>query len=481
MIAPRLSALAMAALLTGCAVGPDYKRPAVALPEAFAGTASAAGGQAPLEHLSADWWTLYNDETLNGLVEAALHNNVDLQRATAQIEEAQAVLDQAGSALFPTIDLNAASSRSRISGLNAQPIFAGQPQISTNHRLTLSTAFELDFWGKLRRASESARANLLSTRYGRDVVALSLAATVSQAYFTLRSLDAQISVSKDTLEIRDENLNMVKNRSAGGLATDLELSQAEASRADAALQLREQQRQRTLVEHQLAVLTSKLDLTLAPGDLDHLPLPAPPPVGLPSSLLERRPDVQQAEEALIAANADIGVARANQFPTFSLTGEFGGSSKDLSDILKAGARVWSVGLTGLLPVFDAGRLSAATRRAVAVRDEAVASYQKSVQTAFQDVSDALSNVTLTREAEQDVQIKLKAARNALRLSEIRYKAGYSPYLEVLDAQRTANDAALQLVQNRQAQLAYSVDLMKALGGGWLTAERGATPAASPQP
>jgi multidrug efflux system outer membrane protein len=466
MIAPRLTALAVSALLAGCAVGPDYKRPAAGLPAAYPGAAQTAAGQTPAAPIAADWWTLYNDDTLNGLVSGALHNNVDLQRAVAQIEQAQAVLEETSSALFPEVDLNASSSRSRISGLNAQPIFAGQPQISTANRLSLSTAFELDFWGKLRRGSESARAEVLSSRYARDVTALSLAGTVSQSYFTLRSLDAQIEVSKNTLKIRNESLEMVKNRSAGGLATELDLNQAQASRADAALQLRDQQRQRALVEHQLAVLTGKLDLSIPPGDLDHLPVPASPPVGLPSSLVQRRPDVQQAEQALIAANANIGVAKADQLPTFSLTGEFGGSSRALSDILKAGARIWSVGLAGVLPVIDSGKYKARTRQAEALRDQALADYRKSLQTAFQEVADALTNVSQTREAAADIDVKLKAARNALRLSDIRYKAGYSAYLEVLDAERTANDAALQLVQNRQALLSYSVDLMKALGGGW---------------
>lgn len=464
----RLTAFGLAplVLLAGCAVGPDYKRPEMALPGAYPGAALPA---AEADAITADWWVLYGDTTLNELVGAAIRNNADLQRAAAQVDEAQAVLDQAGATLFPEIDLNASSTRSRISSLNAQPIFADQPIISTTNRLTLSTSFELDFWGKLRRASESARARVLSSRYARDVLALSLAGTAAQAYFTLRSLDAQIAVTEETLKSRDESLTVTKSRAAAGLASELDLNQAQAARADASLQLNEFQRQRALVEHQLGVLTGRLDLQIAPGDLMQMPVPALPPVGLPSTLVERRPDVRQAEQALIAANAQIGVTKAAQFPTFSLTGNFGGSSKELSDLLKAGARVWSIGVAGLLPIFDAGKYAARTREAEAIQRQALATYQKSVETAFQDVADSLTSFTHSSRAVEDIRTKVDAARNALRLSRLRYEAGYSAYIEVLDAQRTANSAELALVQNRQAQLMYSVDLMKALGGGWSAA------------
>ena len=197
-----------------------------------------------------------------------------------------------------------------------------------------------------------------------------------------------------------------------------------------------------------------------------LPMPSLPPVGLPSTLLERRPDVQQAEQALIAANAEIGFSKASQFPSFSLTGDFGGQSAKLSDILKSGARIWSLGLEGLMPIIDAGKYAARTREASAVQRQAVAAYEKTVQIAFKDVADALTDVEQTKESAADIQTKVEAARNVLRLSRLRYDAGYSAYLEVLDAQRTANSAEQALVQNRQLQLIYNVDLMKALGGGW---------------
>lgn len=463
IIRPIAAPLALVVTLAGCAVGPDYQRPELALPDHYpdANVADTTDGE-----ITPDWWTLYGDAELDHLISRALQNNADLRRAVAQIDEAEAVLSEARATLFPEIDLGLSSSRARSSTLNAQPLAAGVSPVSNSHRLALSTSFELDLWGRLQRASEAAQAQLLGTRYGRDVTALALTGATAQAYFLLRSLDAQITVTQQTLTTREESLALARSRAAGGLASELDVYQAETGRADAALQLRELQRQRALVEHQLGVLTGTPDLALAPGDLMQLPLPAAPPAGLPSTLLERRPDVQQAEQALIAANARIGVSRAAQFPTFTLTGVFGGQSEEFSDLLKSGARIWSIGLGATMPILDAGRYSARTRQAEAVQRQALADYQQVVETAFREVADALTNAQSTRAAAEDQDKRVTAARNALRLSQKRYEAGYSGYLEVLDAQRTANTAEQALIQHRQAQLAYSVDLIKALGGGW---------------
>lgn len=464
MIARTLAVpLALLAGLAGCAVGPDYQRPELTLPDHYPDANAADTIEA---EIMPEWWTLYGDTELDRLVTQALQNNADLRRAVAQIDEAEAVLSEARATLFPEIDLGLSSSRARSSTLNAQPLAAGVSPVSNSHRLALSTSFELDLWGRLRRASEAARAQLLGTRYGRDVTVLTLAGATAQAYFLLRSLDAQTAVTQQTLTSREESLAVARSRAAGGLASELDVYQAETGRADAALQLRELQRQRVLVEHQLGVLTGTPDLALAPGDLMQLPLPAAPPAGLPSTLLERRPDVQQAEQALIAANARIGVSKAAQFPTFTLTGAFGGQSEEFSDLLESGARIWSIGLGATMPLLDAGRYSARTRQAEAIQRQALADYQLAVETAFREVADALTNAQSTRAAAEDQEKRVTAARNALRLSQKRYEAGYSGYLEVLDAQRTANTAEQALIQHRQAQLAYSVDLIKALGGGW---------------
>jgi multidrug efflux system outer membrane protein len=465
MIQSRLCAFCAVLLLAGCAaVGPDYKRPAIGLPGAYP---DAPADLVPTAAISPEWWKLYGDAKLDQLVASALERNADVRLAVARIEEADAILREAGAAFLPEIDLGGTPQRQRISARTATPIPPSIPLVRNDIRLTLGTSFEIDFWGKLRRAIEATRALALSSRYAREVVTLSLASLTTQAYFSLRSLDAQIAFTRTTLASREETLAMVRNRAQGGIASDLEVNQAELARADASIQSRELQRQRALLEHQLAALAGQLDLALDAGDLLALPLPPLPPAGLPSALLERRPDVQQAEQQLVAANAQIGIAKAAMFPTISLTAYAGGQSTALSSALTSGAGIWSLGFGLGLPLFDAGRFAARTQAAEARQRQAVAGYQRAVETAFREVADALTSVQQSTAAEQDLQTRVTAARNALRLARLRYESGYSAYLEVLDAQRATNEAELGFVRNRQQRLSASIDLMKALGGGWL--------------
>ena len=458
------------ALLAGCApVGPDYQRPSYELPQAFPGSASTPGAS-----LRVDWWTLYGDARLNELVSLALERNSDIRIAVARIEEADANLREANATFLPQIDLNAVPTRSRISATQAAPPPGTIPAVRSNVRLTASTSFELDFWGRLRRGVESVRAQSLATRYAKDVVSLSLAGLTVQAYFSVRSLDAQVAATRQTLKTREEALDYVRRRARGGIASDLDLSQAESARADSAVQLKDLQRQRTLAENQLATLTGRLDLSVPGGDLLALPVPPLPPAGLPSALIERRPDIHQAEQALVSANAQIGVAKAAMLPTISLTGADGWESKALSSLIQGTSGIWSLGFALSLPIFDWGRLDARADAAVARERQALAIYQKSIETGFREVADALANAQQTTAAEADYQVRVEASRRTLRLAKLRYEAGYSGYLEVLDAQRTANDSELAFVRNRQARLSASVDLMKALGGGW-SAETPAKP------
>ena len=457
--------LACALLLAGCAVGPDYERPAMELPAAYPEQDVGAAA------LRSDWWTLYDDPILDELVAAVLERNADIRLAVARIEEADANLRVANAAFLPEIDLGGNANRTRSSTTTVLPSPPGIPAVRNDVRLALSTSFELDFWGRLRRGVESVRAQMLATRYARDVVALTLQGLAAQAYFALRSLDAQIIVTRETMVTRDEALAYVRARAKGGVASELEVAQAEGAQADIATQLKDLQRQRALIEHQLAALTGRLDLVVAVGDLRTLPMPPLPPSGLPSGLLERRPDIQQAEQQLVSANAQIGVAKAAMFPTISLTGFTGGESANLSTLLNnRDSGIWSVGFGLNLPLFDAGRYRALTDAAIARRQQAVASYQKAVETGFSEVADALVTVRLTASSEEDFRASVAAARRALRLSRMRYEAGYSPFLEVLDAQRTANTSELAALRNRQSLLSATVDLMKALGGGW-SAER----------
>jgi multidrug efflux system outer membrane protein len=298
------------------------------------------------------------------------------------------------------------------------------------------------------------------------VVTLSVAALTSQTYFALRSLDAQITSTRETLTTRDESLRLVRRRADGGLASDLEVRQAEGARSDAAFQLNDLLRQRALAQHLLGTFTGRLDVSIPPGDLAHLPLPAMPPPGLPSALLERRPDIRQAEQDVVAANAQIGVARAQMFPAISLTGDFGGESKSLAGLFTVPGRIWALGVGLAAPILDAGRLQALVDVQKARERQALAAYSRTIQTAFREVEDALTNVQRFAALEGDAQTSVNAAREALRLANTRYSAGYTGFLDVLDSQRSLNIAELALIRSRQNLLSSGVDLIKALGGGW---------------
>jgi len=473
-----LGALALIAALGGCALGPDYKRPAIDLPADYgvsagsvadpANAANAAkASDASAADLPARWWTLFNDERLTTLIDAALAHNADLAQAIAQVDAADALVRQANAAFFPEIGVDASGTRSRTSRRSQQGLQLGtRPAINNQYSAALTTSFELDLWGRLRRASESARAQLLGTRYARDVTALSLAGTTASTYFTLRSVDAQTRVTRDSLQAADDTLRIVRARVAAGYTSDLDLAQSEGQRAQFAATLIDLDRQRATLEHQLAVLAGQPGLKIEPGSIDTLPLPQLPPPGLPSTLVERRPDVRASEQTLASSTALIGYTKANLFPTFSLTGQYGGQSLIFNQLLDSPARFWSAALGVSFPLFAAGRYTAQVDQAEAVARGDAAAYRGTVETAFQEVADALGNVEASGRSEVEVRRQSDSARRALDIARRRYDAGYSGYFEVLDAQRTYNTAATGLVQARQARLAYSVDLMKSLGGGW---------------
>ena len=457
---PLFLALPLALLAACTTVGPDYRRPDVPLPGSFQG--------APVDEprLAADWWKAFGDATLDGLVASALQGNADLRAAAARIQEAEAVLREAGAAYFPEITAGTGYSRTHVSRRVLPPPPGNVTFTRPLYQVTASTSFEIDFWGRFARASEAAQSGLLAARYSRDVVAMTLASAVAQSYFALRSLDAQSAVLARSLQARSDALDLAKARLKAGFAPELDVFQAQGALSDALVQKREADRQRSVVERQLAQLAATPDLRLPAGDLFLLPLAPVPPAGLPSSLLQRRPDIRAAEESLVAANAQIGAARAAMFPAISLTGTLGSQSALFSNLLGGGAGIWSLGFGLALPLFDAGRREARVDQASARERQAVAGYQRAVETAFREVSESLINVSQSGATEADLEARLKAARGALELSTLRYEAGYSPFLEVLDAQRTANDAEVAFVRNRQARLSYSVDLLKALGGGW---------------
>ena len=457
----KLISVAVAALLlSGCqSIWPDYQRPKVAVPKAYDQQADQANS-----HLSNTWWTLYQDQVLNDLVAKALQNNSDIKLAVARIEESDAVLREVGAALFPQIDLNSAASRTRATTTGATPVFANNPR--SNFNAQLRTSFELDFWGKLSRTKEAARAQALSTRYAKDTVALSLAGLVASNYLLIRSLDSQLLVTQVSLKSREESLALTQRRLEGGVASALDVQQAEVARENLSAQLSDLNRLRAISLHQLTVLTGDVELIIASADITSLPIPPMPPAGLPSALLESRPDVRQAEEQMVAANANIAVAKAALYPSISLTAGFGAESMQLGDVLKSASRIWTGGLSLNLPIFDAGKMSARVDQASAKQKQVLASYEGVLLNAFREVNDALVSLRLQTEREVALNKAQVAAQKALQISENRYQSGYSAYLEVLDAQRVYNDAALTFIQSRQARLVATVSLFKALGGGW---------------
>ena len=450
----RILALAFASLLPGCMVGPNYQRPQQDLPAQYGEAAKAGPIAVPQK-----WWTLYNDPLLNDLIESGLQRNADVREAAARVEEAEAVMAQARAAYFPTVNGQAAATRGRQN-------VAGNFVTGTGYALGLSTTFELDIWGQLRRAERSARDTLLASQYGKDTVALTLAATIARTYFSALSLDSQYRASLEIAQAADASYTLAKRRSEGGVGSEVDLAQAGSLRSAASAQAKELSRQRATVVHELGVLTGHLDVKIPDKQIEQLPIPPTPPAGLPSDLLERRPDVRTAEMQLASATERIGVARAAQFPTLSLTGALGFQSNELSNLVSGGHKVWSVGGNLLGPIFDAGLYAARTRQAEAQAHQAQAAYQRAVENAFRDVSDALSSIELASQEERDLADAVRQTRDVLRLSELRYENGYSAYLEVLDAQRALNTQQLAYIRNRQNYLSFTVDLMNALGGGW---------------
>lgn len=460
------AALTAALLLNGCAVGPDYLRPSAWLPDTFKDAPPVAVAEARSEApVNPAWWTLFGDATLNNLIQQALEANQDLQAAIARLEAAEGAAREAGADYYPSVSLGASSGRSQISGETYNGLKTGQATYN-NRRAALSLSYEVDLWGRVRRSNEAARAEALASRFGRDSIRLTLLGQVANEYLALRSNDAQLAVTQETLISREKTLKIVEARLDAGSASALEVAQAVSSYTAAQSQLSQVKRLRAISESQIGLLTGQPGLKIASGHLEQLPLPPTPPAGLPSTLLEARPDVRQAEEKLIAANARIGVAKAAYFPTISLTGLYGGESMALSNLFTNNATIWSAALGLSMPIFDAGRTGARVDQATAAQKESLANYRKTMQSAFKEVNDALVNLKEYADIESANTAQLNAARRALELSQARYEAGYAGFMEVLDAQRTTNLAQLEFLNSRKNRLGAAVDLFKALGGGW---------------
>jgi len=456
----RLTALG-AALLVGACVHMDTSKPPSELP---------AMTEPPPQGVE-QFWTLFQDEQLTRLVEEALANSRDLKIAVSRIEEARANLRIAKQNLYPTLDAAAGANRTKLSG-KIIDIPPGTPLTFNTFQIGLQSSYEVDLWGKLAAQREGAASSLLSTRYAAETVRIALASQVALTYFSLRGLDAELVVTRDTLKTRDENVRLQQTRTSAGLTSELDLRFAEAERATVAGTIPPLERAVTQTEAALARLVgrSARDVympTIARGrPLDEKIIAPAVPTGLPSDLLVRRPDIRQAEAVLLTTRAQIAEARAQYFPSLILTGSLGHESSDLSDLFSAPARVWSIAGSLLQPIIGLNRIDAEVDAATARSTQAALFYQQSVVDALRDVHDALAEHTSAIASFEAQDDRRKKQADVLRLAELRYKNGYSSYLEVLDAQRNLFDADRARVLALREQQAAVVDLYRALGGGW---------------
>lgn len=464
-----VSAVLAASLLTSCAVGPNYHRPAVQTPGTFRAPApQPAPESASLADLK--WWEVFKDEKLQGLIRTALVQNYDLRDAVTRVEAARANVGITRSSQFPNLGLSGDISTNRISRNGSSALPAGlriAQERSFGEVLLNLLSFELDIWGRLRRATEAARANLLGTEENRKAVITTLVSDVATAYFSLRELDSELEVSRRTLVTRQESLRLIRVRQGGGVATLLDLRQAEQLVYTAAQTIPIVEQRIGQTEDQISLLLGKNPANVSRGrSLTEQDLPPSVPAGVPSALLERRPDIRAAEQNLIAANAEIGVARAAYFPQISLTGFLGGQSTQLTSLFSPPNRVWSAGAQAVQPIFTAGRLRSNVKLTEALRQSALIQYEKAIQTAFAEVSDALIAYQKVRESRVQQEFLVAALQDRTRLAYVRYRGGVDTLLNALDADRDLFQAELGLSQIRLSELLSVVQLYKALGGGW---------------
>ena len=454
--------------LGGCALGPDYERPPVAEPDSFRMQQGATLEEVSLADLG--WWELFDDANLQALIRKALVENKDVGIAVARVREARAVLAATGADQFPRIDGKSSLQRNQVSQAVVRQFgFPGAPQIpaTTQFRATMDLSFELDFWGRLRRATEAARADLLARESARRTVVLTLVSDLAQAYFELQELDAELALARNTLKTRKEALDLIRLRKLVGQRSTLEIRRAEQEVARAQAVIPDLERRIGQKEHQLSLLGGRNPARILRGaSLRNNPLPPEVPAGLPSALLERRPDIVEAEQKLVAANARIGVAKAAFFPQISLTGNFGAQSLQFADLFVGPSRVWMFGPTLTVPLFDTGRNLANLEVTRAQQEQARLSYEKTIQQAFREVEDALLAHQKIREVRTELERVVDLSREALELAQLEYLNGKASYLEVLAAQREALNAETALVQTQRNHLLTVVQLYKSLGGGW---------------
>ena len=455
--------LLITVFISGCAVGPNYKKPTIDTPSVYRGlTPEQAATNDPKSLAEEKWWEVFQDDQLKELIKTALQENYDVRRAAARVLQAQAFLGITRADQLPTISADASAINLRNS---RQGIF---PAIDTNtNRVGLSFDWELDFWGKFRRATESARANLVASEWAHQEVIRQLVANVAGAYFQLRALDLQLDISQRTLASRRDSLRLTNLLAQGGATSMLDVRQAEQLVFTASSEIPALEQQIEQEENFISILLGRNPGSIPRGkQLTEQQRPPVVPAGLPSSLLERRPDIRQAEQQLIAANAQIGVAKAQYFPQIALTASSGYQSSALSSLFTGPAGFWTFGSTLAQPIFTGGRLRSNVRLAEAQQQESLLFYKETIQGAFRDVSDSLIAYRKTQEFREQQKLLVDSAQDATRLSHLRYTGGATSYLEVLTNDTNYFTAELGLVQAQLNEMLSLVQLYRGLGGGW---------------
>jgi multidrug efflux system outer membrane protein len=461
-------AAAVAAALSACGtIGPNFTAPASVEAPAFR---HAQAGQDQAAHLPADWWTVFGDQTLNGLEQRAMHDNPNVRAAAQRLVQAQAQLGVVRAGQLPSVNVQAGVSNQRTSAETSTGLALGHRSIEgNNYTAGLGFSWELDLWGRVRRIVEAADAQALAAQDDRDGVLLMLSSQVAATYWQLRGLDTELAILRNALATRRESQELIEARFNAGLSNELDVSRTRIERANAEADLHEAQRQRNTLEHALAVLVGASPSTTLIAASADVALPQPPsiPVGLPASLLGQRPDLASSVANLQAFNAQIGVAQGAFYPALSLTGNYGYASESLRNLAQGSARQFSFGPLALsLPIFDAGRNRSNLKLAKARYDEAVANHEGRLLTALREVEDALSDVQ-ERQQQGDVQAQAQqAAARALLVAQARYERGVSTYLDVTDAQRSTLAADRAAAQIRTQRLLAAVSVARALGGGW---------------
>jgi multidrug efflux system outer membrane protein len=456
------------AVAAGCAtVGPNYSRPDMSPPAAFRDATN--GQQAPESLADIPWWQVFEDEALQALIRDAIAHNYDLRVAVARVQEARALARVARSFLYPDIGLSGFSGVNQASR-NSQPPLVTEDEddrVFNNTSITATMAWELDLFGRIRRDSEAAFARYLSSEEGRRAVLITLVSDVASSYFLLRELDLQRDVARRTLTLNDQTVEYYRTRLAGGVSNRLEVDSAVANRSLTAASVPEIERQIVVLENAISVLAGRPPGAVRRGrTLDEQMLPPDIPVGMPATLLERRPDVVEAEQLLVAANADIGAAKALFYPTISLTGSVGTVSGDLSNLLKGDSVIWSLGANLFQPIFNAGRIRSNYEAARARFEQALAEYQQTAINAYREVGDALAGIQKLAEVRVEQEAGVVALRDASQLSRERYDIGLSSYIEILLADQQLFQLELELARTRGDELRALTQLYRALGGGW---------------